>query len=207
MEEKLITRIAQAVVAVVILTGIVFVACGVDLLSAQGLGKISAFFSVITLFCWFYFKYGWKWPLIKWIAYKENLNGTWLGTYKSVNALDQKTYEGEIALVIRQTFLTTSIISFTSKYSAFSYGASVLHKAEHDYYKLVYLYSQDKTNPTQEKARKGTSELDLIIGETEKKLSGTFWTNHNSHGGIEVTFIHNKHFNSFKDIINEKKEP
>ena len=155
----------------------------------------------LTNFFWlFYFKWGWKWPLLKYIVYKENLNGTWLGEYKSMNTITGETFNGETSLVIKQTFLNIGIFSLTPKYFMFSYSASVLYNADHDSIQLVYLYSQDKFNPTDGKARKGTSELRLVHGEKENKLIGTFWTNLNTIGSVEVRFVSDKHFNSFKDI-------
>lgn len=204
MEEKLINSILRATVFLVLAIAMLLLATGINPFSSEGMTKMSIFFTVITFFWAFYFRWGWKLPLIKHIAYKENLNGTWVGKYKSLDNIEGKEYQGEIALVIRQNFLTTSVVSLTDKYVSFSYGASVLYNSGHDNNQLVYLYSQNEFNPTDNQARKGASELHLISGDKEKKLFGTFWTNHNSQGNLDLTFVSTNHFSSFKDIKKKK---
>ena len=46
--------------------------------------------SILTVWWWFYFKIGWKLPLIKKILPRINLNGTWFGEYESRNEKKNK---------------------------------------------------------------------------------------------------------------------
>lgn len=200
MEDKYITRILKVTVILIFCVAGLLHLTGTNLLSMEGLKKISIFFSVTTLFWAFYFKVGWKLPLLKYIAYKENLNGTWFGQYKSIDRIEGKQFEGEIGIVVKQTFLNIAVISYTQDFISYSYGASILYNIDHQNNKLVYLYSQKEFNKADENTRKGTSELQLIKGEKEKKLFGNFWTNHNSKGSLDLVLVNKKHFNSFEDI-------
>ena len=127
------------------------------------------------------------------------MNGTWFGEYKSEDNETGKIFQGEIAIVIRQSFLNVNVTSYTDKYMAFSFGEAILHNKSSDSHQLVYLYSQNQYNPTDDIARKGTSELHLLVEANKNRLFGKFWTNYNSKGNLKIVKITNKQVKSFHD--------
>lgn len=177
-----------------------------DFTTWEGFKKLSSVFSCVILFWAFYFSWGWKWPLLKYIAYTENLNGTWFGNYHSRDARNDQVFEGEISIVIRQTFLSINIVSYTSSYLSYSYGEAVLNNQKNKSHQLVYLYSQNPYEPIDDLARRGTSELQLLLENGEKKLFGMFWTNHNSQGGLTLKKKTSKHLPSFIDAKKYQKK-
>jgi len=169
----------------------------INILAKEGLIKIPSLLSVIVLFWGFYFSMGWKLPILKYLVYKENLNGTWLGYYSSKNFTSNDVFQGEIAVVIRQSFLSLNVKSFTDKYINYSFGEVLKYDSKSDTHQLIYLYSQSQFNPTDDNIRKGTSELKLYCNIKSKELFGDFWTNHNSKGDLKLTKITKKYSKSF----------
>lgn len=172
---------------------------GINSFSIEGFRKISSFFSCVVILWGLYFYYGWKIPVLNKLIYKTNLNGSWFGTYSS-KGTDGKEYKGEIALVIRQTFLNINVTSHTDKYLSYSFAETLLHNKESESNQLVYLYSQNEFDPTDERLRKGSSELHLLCELNGKTLFGEFWTNYNTKGKLNVKHVSSYHYNSFNDI-------
>lgn len=204
IEKDRINRILKITAGLAILIFLMMLFGGVDFKTWEGLKKVSAVFTYVILFWAFYFSIGWRLPIIKHLIYTENLNGTWLGNYHSKSA-DNELFNGEIILVIRQTFLWITVVSYTEKYLSYSYGEAILNSVKHDSKLLIYLYSQNQYNPIDNLARRGTSELHLLVENGRKKLFGEFWTNHNSQGGLSLEKLTSKHLSSFADARNFKK--
>ena len=163
--------------------------------SFQHLGTVV---SVVTGFWLFYLRWGWKWKPFKYLFFKPDLNGTWIGYYET-DGLDEKGQHvptGEICLTIRQNFLFIHVTSFTEKYVAYSYAENMLLDTNRGIQKLTYLYSQNRTNPGAEGDRQGTAELS-IIGTPPFELSGSFWTNAKSNGFLKIRHVSKKSLTSF----------
>ena len=207
MEKDVINKILIISIGLTIAGFLLLLFNGINMLEMNGIRRLSLLFTVIPIFWAFYFKYGWKWPVLKCILYKENLTGAWLGVYQSVDVLNDKTYEGEIVVNIEQSFLNMTITSFTNKYISFSYGEVIMLDPKSERTRLVYLYSQNQFDPTDVSARKGTSELYLLKEQDKERLFGDFWTNHNSKGKLDLYKIasYNVHsLDAAKQIVNEK---
>nr|WP_255487967.1 hypothetical protein [Pontibacter sp. KCTC 32443] len=175
----------------------IFQLLGINIFSKEGLVKIPSLISGVVLFWVLYISFGWKLPLVKYIVYQENINGTWFGQYASTDFTTNKIYEGEIAIVIRQSFLRIDVTSLTENYINYSFGEAFTHDSKSDSNQLIYLYSQSEFNPTDDKIRKGTSELMLHFNVDEKEFFGDFWTNHNSKGNLNLKKVKSKHAKSF----------
>jgi len=201
MKQSEINRVVYITVGLT-LTGIfILILARIDILTWAGIKTVASFFSTIILLWGLYFSFGWKLPVLRHILYKENLNGTWYGTYYSKKISTGEEYRGDIALVIRQSFLAINIKSFTTHYRNFSFGEALNYNKASDHHQLIYLYSQSKLNPTDDNIRKGTSELELISEGNNKKLVGDFWTNHDSKGYLDLNRISKIHFQSFTDTL------
>ncbi len=179
-----------------------------NLFSKNGIQILAKVFSVTVIIWGLYFRYGWKWPLVSRILKKENLNGTWFGMYKSRNTVTGEIFEGQISLVVRQNFLNINVTSYTNQFVSFSFAETLLHHNNSNSNQLVYLYSQNEYEPIKEGVRRGTSELNLIHEVESSRLFGTFWTNMNSNGSLNVSKLSNKHIESFSKAeekwLNEK---
>jgi hypothetical protein len=206
MNKELLTKTLQVTVILVFLLIFLFLLIGINVFALEGISKLPSILSIVVLFWGFYFSIGWKWPILKYIAFKENLNGTWLGTYTSKNQVTGAEFEGEIAVIIRQNFLMVNVKSLTSNYVNHSYGEALNYDNKSDTHQLIYLYSQNDFKPTDDNARRGTSELQLNYNLKSKELFGNFWTNHNSQGHLNLTKISKKQAKSFSEALTYSKK-
>lgn len=206
MNKELLIRILQATVILVLLLIFLFLSLGINVFTLAGVSKLPSILSLVVLFWGFYFSIGWKWPVLKSIAKRENLNGTWFGTYTSKNQLTNVEFDGEIAVVIRQNFLVVDVKSFTDKYINYSYGEALSYDNKSDKHQLIYLYSQNDFKPTDDNVRRGTSELQLHYDLKSKELFGNFWTNHNSQGYLNLKKISSKQAKSFNEALTYSKK-
>lgn len=154
---------------------------------------------IVITFWTLYFSFGWKIRWLNQILYKPNLNGTWFGKYSSKSSDTYNNYEGEICLVIRQSFLNTKITSYTGNYMSCSYAENILYSEDNKETKLVYVYSQNQFDPTDDNARKGTAELSLVGKPKTYVLFGDFWTNKDTLGSLRFSRICNQAMSSFEE--------
>lgn len=164
----------------------------------------SASATQIILFWAFYFEWGWKWPVLKNIFYRPNLNGTWNGELTS----DWKDEKGngvepiKFFIVIRQNFLRINFTTFTNNYIGKSYAEKLILDKERGIKNVAYLYRKE-TSQNSNANNEGASEL-RIIESTVLKMEGKYWSNIKTNGEIEVSFLVKKHFDSYDDIENFK---
>jgi len=169
---------------------------GIDVYGIVDAVKVS---SILTLWWIFYFKQGWKVPLLNKTLYKINLSGTWYGTYESVSPDKKKPDTGNIVLRINQDFLCISIISYTANFKNYSYSEELKYEEKSNTHELVYVYSQKENSPFDLNARNGTSDLKVLNFEDTYKLEGDFWTIHGSKGKLEFVKVSSKVVDSFED--------
>jgi hypothetical protein len=201
MDKKILFRILQVTVGLVLLIVCVLFASGINPFSLKGVTKIPTIVSIVVLFWGFYFSIGWKWPYLRKLVYKENLNGTWFGTYTSRNFITNEVFKDQIAVVIRQSFVMLNVKSHTANYINHSYGETLNYDTNSDTHQLIYLYSQSIFKPVDDNARKGTSELQLNYNCDKEELYGNFWTNHNSKGFLNLTKITKTQVKSFNEAL------
>ncbi|MBD2168471.1 hypothetical protein H6G04_29250 [Calothrix membranacea FACHB-236] len=207
MSQDELTRIIQISVVGALAVGLVYVYVQkLSLLSFSALGGFSTGLSVVTLFWVFYFRWGWRWPILSKLFNKPDLNGTWLGTLTS----DWKDPNGrgvepkDFVIVVRQSFLYLHFVTFTDSFIAFSYAERFWTDAERGIKKVVYLYGQDCTTLGEEGNREGATEL-RVEGEPPLCLIGRYWSNTKTNGRIEVRRISKKHVDSFAEAIATKR--
>lgn len=164
-------------------------------------GLLSAFkvSTLLTVWWIFYFKFGWRIPVLNKILYRINLSGTWYGTYESARPDNNESYKGNIVLRIYQDFLKISIISFTEKYINYSYSEEIKYEDKSNTHGLVYVYSQKENNPFDLDARNGTSDLKVLRYQDTYKLEGEFWTILGTKGILKVLKVSDKIVDSFMD--------
>lgn len=145
----------------------------------------------VNIFWMLYFWIGWQYSLFKKIIYRENLNGSWLGTYQSTDILTKVEYKGDIAICINQNFFSIKINSFTEKQNTNSTSASFNFEKN----SLDYFYVQE-TEDLHNELRKGGAQLKF----DGKNLRGNFFTNGNTKGFLNLTRITTDKKNSFEKI-------
>jgi SMODS-associating 2TM, beta-strand rich effector domain len=178
-----------------------------QVLSLDALKAIGPTTTFLVVFWAFYFKWGWKIPALKYLMYKPNLSGTWLGFFHS----DWKDEEGKslkpakMVLVVRQNWLTISVVSMTDRFKSRSYTEFLSFDEDRGIKLLAYLYSDTSTSFGKEGAREGVAELELT-DSTPKKLNGRFWTSSKTAGIMSLRFISSETIDSFNQAIEEWSE-
>ena len=157
--------------------------------------------TLLTIWWLFYFYYGWKIPVLKAILFRMNFNGTWFGRYESITSSNEKI-SGDIAIRIKQNFLTISVISMTDKYENFSYSKTVKYDEKSNIHGISYTYSQKENNLFDTAQRNGTTELTLKNINKTQWLEGQFWTIHVSQGTINVKKISGDQMDTFQEAKN-----
>ncbi|ELU5587708.1 hypothetical protein G6Y98_02845 [Clostridium perfringens] len=155
--------------------------------------------SILTVWWLFYFNIGWKVPILNKLLYRINLNGTWYGQYKSTSLMNNKVYEGNMVIRIKQSFLNINVTSFTENYSNYSHSEILKYDEDADRYGLIYVYSQKEENALDLAQRNGTSELIVVKSDSGYRLQGEFWTIVGSKGKLNLTRVSKKIVNSFED--------
>jgi hypothetical protein len=132
----------------------------------------------------------WKHPFLAKLLGRRMVHGLWWGelrsNYVDVNGV-QVSKPIEIAFVIRQTYLTLSIRSYTAAIP----GESILetlhaHPVTGDA-NLRYAYKMTRWAKNENKAILGYG--DLVLGGGDRELSGDYWTNSPSTGRIQLSLL------------------
>jgi len=188
---KKITAITLTLGAIVWL--ILYFIQGFEPISFSSLKSLFSGFTFIGLFWAIYFRWAWKWPYMRNILYKPNINGTWLGHFKSNWRDDNGNLQPQkkFVLVIRQTWLTLSIKAFTEIQKTNSHIESLIFDDSKGTKILAYLFSE-KDNTSDGDLRKGAAELDLAEGDDLKILEGNFWTLAGTNGFVRVSCASSK---------------
>ncbi len=190
------------IVSISYFVGVIFsyVLSWIKVINFEFYGIISALKVSTILSIWWltYFNLFWKIPILRKLVYRENLNGTWYGTYESVDKKSNKTYSGKIILRIKQDFLNISVISYTERYTNYSYSEEVTYDSKSHLTGIVYVYSQKENNICDLAQRNGTAQLKVLKDRSKYKLDGEFWTIMGSSGQLKVERISKKSVDSFE---------
>lgn len=203
MQDKNFQKIITITVIFGIIVSSLFIYLGkFQPLSLDTLKTIGPTTTVLVVSWGLYFKWGWKIPILKYLMYKPDLSGTWLGTFDS----DWKDEQGrgvepaKMVLVIRQNWLTISVIAMTERFKSRSYAEFLSFNEDKGIKLLAYLYSDTSTSFGEEGAREGVAELDLIDSEP-KKLHGKFWTSSKTAGHMKLKWNSSETIDSFNQAI------
>ncbi len=202
MNEKEIQNfIIITVVLSIIIWTFSIVSSSTNFLSLETSQSFSVTIKSVTAFWFFYFQWGWKIPVLEKIFGRPNLNGTWIGTYKSEDKNNK--HSGNIVLTIRQSFLFIHFISLTNNFVSYSYGESLLNNKNEGIKQVNYFYSQKRLKPDEESIPQGACELSFLGKEKDKILCGNFWTNRPSTGFLELKFASRHRVESYQEAETE----
>lgn len=119
---------------------------------------------------------------------KPIVHGLWKGELQSNYQINGKQIDPiEIYFYIKQTFLFTTIKSFTSNQKSESVITALSYDPTTEKIKFIYTYTLHRTKNSENKMTFGSGDLSLI--NNGNKLIGIYWTNENTRGEIELKLI------------------
>lgn len=141
-----------------------------------------------TLLLGAFFKLAWQSPMIaKWMR-RPIVHGVWRGILRSdFRQGDKAQVEIPIIFVIRQTYLTISIESFTKSQEGESKLEALIQNGRTEATRLCYVFELRRQYQGENKLTTGSGELRLIDNST--RLRGHYWTNTPTHGDLELELI------------------
>jgi hypothetical protein len=141
----------------------------------------------VSVICFgFFSKMQWTSPkLARWLK-RPVIHGLWRGTLNSNHATATNN-PIEIFFVIKQTYMTLSIESFTRSQDGESKIEALIQNPKTDAFRVCYIFELKRTYSGENKLTTGSGDLKLIDGG--KKLKGNYWTNSPTHGDIELSLI------------------
>lgn len=133
-------------------------------------------------------KVAWRWTrLSKWMS-RPIVHGVWKGELRSdFGIADGKRLVIPIFFVIRQTYLTLSVQSFTERQEGESRLEALLKSSKTDTTRLCYIFELRKLFSGASTLTSGTGELKL--SGDQLTLKGAYWTNTPTHGDIYLELI------------------
>jgi hypothetical protein len=200
MTKEEFKRIISATVVLTVVAWLLLVASmHKEPFSTAAFQLLSPVVSGIVLFWLFFFRWGWRWPLLKLLLKRPDIGGTWLGTLESnyFGSIGNTANELEIAIVVRQTALFTHVTTFTSRMTAHSYSDALTVDEERGIRRIIYIYSE-KPHQSGVGVRQGTAELE-IIGHPPKAFEGEYWTNQRTAGRLRVSRVCRELLESYGD--------
>jgi hypothetical protein len=131
----------------------------------------------------------WNYPrLAKWLG-RPIIHGLWRGTlntsYKRPDG--QATPPIEIAFVIRQTYLSLSIESFTRNQEGESKVEALIQNMRTDATRICYIFELRRQYNGENKLTTGSGELRLL--DAGNRLKGHYWTNSPTQGDLELQLV------------------
>lgn len=139
--------------------------------------------------------WAWHWSAIVRFVAGPDLRGTWLGTY-SGEWIDENDLRhdsrGPAALVIKQTYLTLSVVLVAEKSKSYSYLSNI-KKLESGEYRVDYDYSNKPYRAERRSMPEHSGSAQLTVGgPRSNRLTGEYWTSRLSNGALEFTWRSSK---------------
>lgn len=196
MKPNEIKKFSAVTAAIAILiSAIILLFTDASMFSMGGLKALNLSITIVSGLWAIYFTYGWKWPYVRKLLFRPDLNGTWLGEFHS----DWKDKDGQgisprpFVMTIRQSFFSMSVQAFTEQQKTFSHVESLVFDRERGLKILAYIYSQKRVREDFHDTRQGAAELDLVESENSRLLEGDFWTLSHTSGYVRVKQSSEKH--------------
>lgn len=143
----------------------------------------------------------WLWPTLAGWFGRPIVHGLWWGTLHTEYRpnINEKMPPILIALVIRQSYLSLSIRSFTQKQPASSTLETLYLNEKNMNAELRYVFEMVRRAYAENKLTNGYGELSLQ--NNGKKLAGHYWTNSPTQGRLELYLVRRNcdGVNSFDD--------
>ncbi|WP_224788400.1 hypothetical protein [Pseudomonas fluorescens] len=160
---------------------------GYEMLTA-GWRAISYGLTCITFLFGVFFKLAWRSPRIaRWMR-RPIVHGVWRGTLSSdFQQAGKSPLQIPIIFVIRQTYLTISIESFTKSQEGESKLEALIQNGRTEATRLCYVFELKRQYQGENKLTTGAGDLRLI--NDSKHLKGHYWTNSPTFGELQLELI------------------
>lgn len=137
---------------------------------------------------WVFHRYAWRlWKFPEWLR-RPVVSGTWAGSltsdYKAEGDHSNVPIVLPIVFVIRQTFMTISIQSFTERQAGESRVEALILNPRTGHFRLAYVFELKNEYPGHNRLTNGAGDLRLYGDGTE--LRGQYWTDSPTHGTINL---------------------
>jgi hypothetical protein len=145
--------------------------------------------STSTLAFGFFARWTWKSPrFAKWLK-RPIVHGLWRGTLRTNFRIPdgRALPEIEIAFVIRQTYLTLSIESYTKGQEGESKVEALIRNAKTETTRISYIFELRRQYQGENKLTTGAGELKLL--DEGRRLKGHYWTNSPTQGDLELSLV------------------
>jgi hypothetical protein len=145
--------------------------------------------SITTIAFGFFARRKWQSPfLAKWLG-RPIIHGLWRGHLHTnyVAADGARRPPIEIAFVIKQTYLSLSIESFTKDQEGESKVEALLQNNKTDSTRVCYIFELRRQYKGENKLTTGCGELKLLNMGTQ--LKGHYWTNSPTQGNLELELV------------------
>lgn len=127
----------------------------------------------------------WKSERLAKLLGRPIVHGVWRGKLNTNYKGQQRAIE--IAFVIRQTFMSLSIESFTQDQEGESKIEALIRNSKTQATRVCYIFELKRQYNGENKLTTGAGDLKLI--EAGKKLKGNYWTNSPTDGDLELILI------------------
>ena len=138
----------------------------------------------------------WRWPLIRSLAGRPDLRGTWRGFVRSNAKTSNHNVNSEpieIFVIIRQTFSTIHLRLLSPESQSFSLATTLFEEAT-EQFALTWIFRNEPRLLVQDRSRAHLGGgLLRVSGETSSSMSGHYWTDRNTSGEIELVFVARAH--------------
>ncbi|WP_353742838.1 hypothetical protein WHX55_13170 [Pseudomonas fluorescens] len=160
---------------------------GYEMLTA-GWRAVSYGLTCITFLFGVFFKLAWRSPRIaRWMR-RPIVHGVWRGTLSSdFKQAGKSPLQIPIIFVIRQTYLTISIESFTKSQEGESKLEALIQNGRTEATRLCYVFELKRQYQGENKLTTGAGDLRLI--NDSKHLKGHYWTNSPTFGELQLELI------------------
>lgn len=157
-------------------------------LFTAGWRSFTAALTIATVAFGVFYKLAWKSPRIARLMGRSMVHGVWQGTLLSDYKTDKNhPLEVPIFFVIRQTYLTLSLESFTKSQQGESKLEALIRNARTEATRLSYVFELRRQFRGENKLTIGAGELRLQDDNTI--LSGFYWTNTPTHGELKLKLV------------------
>ncbi len=143
----------------------------------------------------------WRWPLVRVVAGRPDLEGTYWGRIRSEwvdPATGQEVVPISAALVIRQSYFNIIATVFTEE-SASTTIAAALDRASDDRFTLSVVYRNEPRLSLQDHSRIHHGGVRLQLAGPNIRLHGSYWTDRNTKGEMEFTHVSRNRATDFEE--------
>ncbi|WP_139197733.1 hypothetical protein [Pseudomonas sp. NFACC05-1] len=162
---------------------------------------VSSSFALTSGMFFIFCKWGWKFSILPEVVGRPVLEGVWIGELVS----NYQAVPGEsippikMVFVIKQTYLTLSLQSFSEVQSGSSEVEAILSNPRTGLVRLTYIFELRSPYRGEVRLVKGVGDLSVVSNEI---LKGGYWTSSPSNGELKMKKVSatSKTFTSFSDV-------